>query len=165
MHLISLDFSKAFDMVRHSTLVLKMADLPLPPYIHNWFVEWLTNRQHCTKFQGKISPMLVINASIIQGSGIDPVAFIIDASDLHACHDGDIFSKYADDMHILVPPCNSHTIPHELEKIQEWADNNNLKLNVSKSTEMILHKPGANVHSFQPLPHCLASRESKNLKF
>ena len=110
MHLISLDFSKAYDMVRHSTLVLKLADLPLPSYIHNWFVEWLTNRKHCTKFQGDISPMLVINASMIQGLGIGPVAFVIDASDLHACHDGNIFSKYADDMHILIPPCNSPTI-------------------------------------------------------
>ena len=70
VHLISLDFSKAFDTVRHSTLVLKLADLPLPPYIHNWIVEWLNNRQHCTKFQGKLSSRLVINASIIQGSGI-----------------------------------------------------------------------------------------------
>ena len=156
MHLISLDFSKAFDMVRHSTLVLKLADLPLPSYIHNWFVDWLSNRKHCTKFQGDISPMLVISASITQGSGIGPVAFIIDASDLHACHDGNILSKYADDTHILIRPCNSHTIPQELEKIQEWAEINNLKLNVSKSTEMILYKPGAKVHSFQPPPSPIA---------
>ena len=164
VHLISLDFSKAFDMVRHSTLVLKLADLPLPPYIHNWIVEWLNNRQHCTKFQGKLSSRLVINASIIQGSGIGPVAFIIDASDLHACHDGNIFSKYADDMHVLVPPYNSHTIPHELEKIQEWAGNNNLKLNVSKSTEMILYKPGAYVHSFQPPAPLPGIKRVKELK-
>ena len=77
-----------------------------------------------------------------------PVAFIIDSSVLHAYHNGNIFSKYADDVHILVPPYNSHTIPYELEKIEVWADYNNLKLNVSISTEMSLYKPGANMPSF-----------------
>ena len=112
MHLISLDFSKAFDTVRHHTLVMKLADLPQPACIHNWFVEWLTDRKHCTKFQGEVSPMIVINASVIQGSGLGPVAFIIDASDLHAGHAGNKFCKYADDVYIYWfppnPSCNSH---------------------------------------------------------
>ena len=152
VHLISLDFSKAFDTVRHHTLVMKLADLPLPECIHNWFVEWLTNRKHCTKFQDKVSPMIVINASVIQGSGLGPVAFIIDASDLHASHAGNKFCKYADDMYILVPSCNSHTIPFEMEHIQDWADANNLKLNVAKSTEMILRRPGARAQELPPNP-------------
>ena len=67
-------------------------------------------------------------------------------------------------MHILVPPNNSHTIPHELEKIQEWADNNNLKLNVSKSTEMILYKPGAYVHTSQPPAPLIGIKRVKELK-
>ena len=71
---------------------------------------------------------------------------------------------YFRNMHILVPPYNSHTIPHELEKIQEWADNNNLKLNVSKSTEMILYKPGANVRSFQPPAPLPGIKRVKELK-
>ena len=144
--------AKAFDTVRHHTLVMKLADLPLPACIHNWFVEWLTNRKHCTKFQDKVSPTIVINASIIQGSGLGPVAFIIDASDLHAGHAGNKFCKYADDMYILVPSCNSHTIPLEMEHIQDWADANNLKLNVAKSTEMILRRPGARAQELPPNP-------------
>ena len=115
------------------------AKIPLPACIHNWFVEWLTNRKHCTKFQDKVSPMIVI-------------AFIIDASDLHAGHAGNTFCKYADDMYILVPSCNSHTIPLEMERIQDWADANNLRLNVAKSTEMILRKPGVRAHDLPPNP-------------
>ena len=36
-----------------------------------------------------------------------------------------------------------HTIPAELENIAIWAKNNNLKLNQSKSHEMIVRKPRA----------------------
>ena len=36
---ISLDFSKAFDTVRHSTLLNKFSQLDIPDHIYNWLVE------------------------------------------------------------------------------------------------------------------------------
>jgi len=45
-----LDFSKAFDSVRHSTLFNKYADLDLPDYIYNWLESFFHNRSHCTQF-------------------------------------------------------------------------------------------------------------------
>jgi len=39
---IALDFSKAFDSVRHSTLMEKYAALDLPDNICNWLVDFLT---------------------------------------------------------------------------------------------------------------------------
>ena len=129
VHLISLDYSKAFDTCRHSTFSVKLSDLPIPAKIQNWLVDYLTGRQHCTKFQGSISVMVVINASFVQGSGIGPVAFIIQASDLHPKNPGNYLDKYADDMYLLVPSVNSHLIPEELKYIVEWAAANNLSLN------------------------------------
>ena len=37
---IALDFSKAFDNVRHSTLLNKMADLDIPDHVYNWLVSY-----------------------------------------------------------------------------------------------------------------------------
>jgi hypothetical protein len=37
---ISLDFSKAFDTVRHATLLNKMAELDLPVSVYNWLVSF-----------------------------------------------------------------------------------------------------------------------------
>ena len=141
VHLISLDFSKAFDSVRHSTLIEKIAKFPIPSFAHNWLVEYLSQRQHCTKFNSIISLMLQINASIVQGSRIGPMAYVIDASDLHPVTPDNIFSKYADDTHLLVPSKNSNTIQAELDHVAEWPENNNLKLNTSKTVEIIVHKP------------------------
>ena len=150
VHLISLDYSKAFDTCRHSTFSVKLSDLPIPAKIHNWLVDYLTGRQHCTKYKGSISIMLVINSSFVQGSGIGPVAFIIQASDLHPKHPGNYLDKYADDMYLLVPSVNSQLIPEELRYIAEWAAANNLSLNEKKTAEMVLHKKGTK--GFAPPP-------------
>ena len=45
-----------------------------------------------------------------------------------------------DDFYLIVPSSHSHTIPDELENITDWA-RNNLKLNQSKSHEVIVRKP------------------------
>ena len=82
VHLLALDFSKAFDTVRHSKLLEKSAKLPIQDFAHNWLLDFLEDRQYCTKFNGKISVFLIINASIVQGSGIGPFAYVINVSDL-----------------------------------------------------------------------------------
>jgi len=37
---IALDFSKAFDMVRHVTLLQKLASLDIPDCVYNWLVDY-----------------------------------------------------------------------------------------------------------------------------
>jgi len=141
VHIIALDFSKAFDTVRHHTLTSKLANFPLPDYLHNWIIHNLSDRQHITKSNGKTSSMLPINSSIIQGSGLGPVEFVYTASDLRTIFPTNILCKYADDTYLLVPATNTQTIPQELQHIDDWAKENNLKLNNSKAQEMIVHQP------------------------
>ena len=139
VHIIALDFSKAFDTVRHSTLMDKIAQFPLPDRIYNWLEDYLHQRVHCTKTKSGTSPALGINSSVVQGSAVGPIAFILNASDLKASAQGNILRKYADDTYLICPATNSHTIAAEMTHIAQWADNNNLRLNPTKSTEMIVH--------------------------
>ena len=69
---ISLDFSKAFDTVRHSTLLEKLAQLDIPDKVYNWLVDFFRGHMHSTVYHGRTSALKSINASIIQGSGIGP---------------------------------------------------------------------------------------------
>jgi len=48
VHVIAFDFSKAFDTVRHETMMNKMASLELPDNIYNWLLDFFTCRHHCT---------------------------------------------------------------------------------------------------------------------
>jgi len=82
---------------------------------------------------------LLINASIIQSSALGPVQYVLTASDLHPTSPSNLLCKYADDTYLLVPASNSSSIPQEIQHITNRATANNLKLNNSKSQEMIVH--------------------------
>ena len=163
VHLLALDFSKAFDTVRHSTLLEKSAKLPIQDFAHNWLLDFLEDRQHCTKFNGKTSVFLLINASIVQGSGIGPFAYVINVSDLRVLHDLDELNKYADDSYLIVPSVNSHLVAEELEHISVWAKQNNLTLNVSKTKEMIVRRPRTKLKNPPPCLPGVTRVESMNI--
>jgi hypothetical protein len=141
VHVISLDFSKAFDTARHSSLASKLATLPLPDCIYNWLLNFLSNRQHCTKYDKLISELASINASFVQGSVTGPTSFVINISDLKAIILSNILLKYADDIDLVIPPTNADSIDTELRGIADWAIQNNLVLNYSKSHHMVVRRP------------------------
>ena len=135
---LALDFSKAFDTVRHYTLLQKIGLLDIPDSVYNWFVNFFSERRHSTRYGGDISTMLEINASIIQGSALGPVSYVVNAGDLNTVTPGNRIHKYADDTYILVPASNTQSRIAELDHVEEWAQINNLKLNRAKSTEIVI---------------------------
>ena len=100
--IISLDFAKAFDTVRHSVLARKLSNLEIPDCIYNWLVDFLQDRSHCTRIARRQSTFAPINASVIQGSGLGPSEFIVNASDLHPIHERNKIVKFADDTYLIV---------------------------------------------------------------
>ena len=81
----------------------------IPDPIYNWLVDFFTDRKHCTIFQGLTSEVLDITASIIQGSAIGPVSYVINASDLSTVTPGNSLHKYADDTYIVIPARNAQS--------------------------------------------------------
>ena len=67
---ISLDFSKAFDTVTHSTLLDKFAELLISDEAYNWLVDYFRGHSHSTVYRDQTSILKSINASIIQGLGL-----------------------------------------------------------------------------------------------
>ena len=93
---------------------------------------------------GKQSTWLPISQSIIQGSGVGPILYIIFASDLKTVSDNNKICKYADDTTLLVGELSYVNFETEFNNISEWASRNKLKLNLGKTKELIFHKPRAN---------------------
>jgi len=134
---IAIDFSKAFDTVRHSTLLAKMAQLDISDCAYNWLVDFFNGHSHQTKYGEQISTLKPISASIIQGSAIGPASYVVNASDLQAITDGNTLWKYADDTYLIIPAVNVDSRSAELHNVNDWALANNLKLNLAKSQEII----------------------------
>lgn len=44
--LVSIDYSKAFDSVRHSSLMQKMSVMDLPDNIYSWIANYFEKRGH-----------------------------------------------------------------------------------------------------------------------
>jgi len=130
-----------FDTVRHSTLLEKLAQLDIPDEVYNWFVDFFGGHSHSTVYRGQTSTMKYINASIIQGSGIGPASYVVNAGDLRAITPGNHLIKYADDTYLIVPASNVDSRPEEINNIETWAMTNNLALNRTKSKEIIFIDP------------------------
>jgi len=141
IHLITFDFSKAFNTVGHAPLMSQLSSVGLSDQFYNWMLHFLSDRSHTTKFQSVTSPAAFINAGVVQGSAIGPATFSLCVASYRPKHSGNRGLKYADDFYLIVPSSNSNTISEELDHIQSWASSNNLRLNPSKSTELIVKKP------------------------
>src|ERR1051325_8526309 len=103
VRVIGPDFSKAFDSIRHDTLMNKMAKLDIPDNIYNFILNFFEDHSHCTSFQSSTSSLLSITAGVIQGSAMGPASYVITASDLNTLGKGNELNKYADDTYLIVP--------------------------------------------------------------
>lgn len=113
-------FSKAFGTIRHVTLMKKMAQLKLTDKIFNSIKDVFDNRSHCTKYLVAASIHAIIQACVIQGSGLGPAIYLVTLSDLRPVHSGNRIVKFADIAHLIVglPARNSESRVAELAQIQ-----------------------------------------------
>ena len=134
-----LDFSKAFDTVRHSSLTEKLAQFDLPDNVYNWLADYFNGHSHCTLYCGDLSSLLQITASVIQGSAIGPPSYVVCASDLNPATSGNVVVKFVNDSYIIIPSSNVESRQQEVKHAERWAVNNNLKVNVAKYMEVVFY--------------------------
>ena len=94
-------------------------------------------RSHATLFQGVMSPSATITAGVIQGSVLGPTLFNITASTLTPFSSINKYFKYADGGYLVIPASNATSISSELQHHAAWASQRNLKLNISKTAEIV----------------------------
>ena len=116
----------------------KIAKLPLPSEVFNWFVDFLADGQQRFVFDGQTTNFLRINRGIPQGtvSGRLLLAFFVE--DLKPINSHVRLSKYADDGTLTVPVYEGHgdSSLEEINNIQTWYQQNSMEINLSKTIEM-----------------------------
>ena len=150
------DFSKAFDTVRNSTLLEKLAQLDIPDNVYNWMVDFFDGISHCNQYRGQISSLHQSTASVIQESSVVPATAVVNAADLKVITPGNEMDKFADDSYIIIPAVNSNSRLAEIEHADNWAEENNLKVNPAKYKEVVFYD-NRRKENAQP-PPCTTTR-------
>ena len=100
--LLLIDFSKAFDLVEHPTLLRKLEHYGIRGQALNWFRSYLSDRKQFVSVGSSHSSTKPISFGVPQGSILGPLLFIIYINDLPQISELAKFIMYADDANILI---------------------------------------------------------------
>jgi len=77
MAIIYLDFHKAFDVVSHTKLMLRLSHYSIRGSVLSWLKNVFTGRTHQTKIDNILSDSVNLVSGVVQGSGIGPLMFLV----------------------------------------------------------------------------------------
>ena len=138
---VFLDLAKAFDTVNHEILLRKLDHYGIRGIVHDWFKNYLINRQQIVKYKLVKSDSMTIKCGVPQGSVLGPLLFLIYMNDISKCSKILSFILFADDTNLFYSHKNADvlikTMNQELRKITSWLFVHKLSLNVKKTHFMI----------------------------
>ena len=146
---VFLDLKRAFDVCYHQILIKKLAKIGLSGHTLNWFKSYLSNRTQRVLISGELSDPRPIDISVLQGSILGPILFLIMINDLPYSSDF-ITYLFADDTQGLLTgkdlPSLIDKVNGELKKLSEWFKANKIKVNTSKTKFIIFHPKGKKIN-------------------
>lgn len=143
--LVLLDHSKAFDMVDHNIMCIKLQNMfNFSRASTRLLSSYLSDRRQSVFLQNRFSRPLQVSKGVPQGSILGPLLFTMYINDLveHLR-----FSKahlYADDVQIYISTDRSNIdhcirkLNEDLKRIHSWATGNGLCINPNKSKCMVI---------------------------
>ena len=82
-----MDLRKAFDLVDHNILFLKLEKYGIRGAALNWFKSYLKDRVQYVMVNGSLSEFFtLLNIAVPQGSILGPILFLIYINDLFNCN-------------------------------------------------------------------------------
>ena len=143
---IYIDFSKAFDTVKHDILLSKLQHYGIRGIINDWFRDYLTNRTQSTKISDKFSSPQHIQYGVPQGSALGPLLFLLYVNDIANIFENTKSILFADDATLYTTGENLrdliYTANTDLHTFHTWCVSNRLTVNFNKTFYMLFtNKP------------------------
>ena len=134
MRQLLVDYSKAFDVIDHATLLTELGCLGLHASIFRWICNFLTGRAQAVKAMGLLTKFLAKREAL---SGLGPMLCIALARKLEALSKQNALSSYAEDTSLLAPQHTDCTIEQEFAHVVDWSTKNKLTINENKTQEIM----------------------------
>lgn len=137
---VFLDLSKAFDMVYHQLLLLKLDGYGIRGVANDFFRSYLTERSQYVSVGGAESGLLQVSRGVPQGSVLGPLLFLIYMNDISSLQLKAELFLFADDTVLLFSSdsiennCDMAEI--DLMSVQRYFSANGLNLNADKTKMM-----------------------------
>ena len=151
--LVFVDYSKAFDLINHDILLVKLRSYRFPDNVVKLLQSYLLNRKQCVTVNNSTSSQLTLTNGVPQGSILGPLLFLIFVNDLpEAVGSDSTIHAYADDT-TFKASANIDNAPLELErrlqeymdKLSKWSSENGMVLNAVKTNALLI--TGKRLHS------------------
>jgi len=101
---IYVDYKKAYDLVWHKGLIVKLWRMQMPLEVLKILINWLENRSAYITFGNKKSETFRIHIGLPQGSSLSPYIFIVYHADLISNTEAFSTHIFADDLSVLIAP-------------------------------------------------------------
>ena len=161
--IIFFDFSKAFDVVSHDILILKLYDLGIRGQVLQWISDFLIGRTMQVEVSGIQSAPRQVLSGVPQGSVLGPVLFLIYVNNI-ANSLSSQYKVFADDikMYCTIPYSSpaaysaaSSVCQSDIDKLHAVGSSWGLSMNSSKCVVMRFKGRGINL----PPPHYMLNQE------
>ena len=137
VHIVLLDYAKAFDHVDANILLSKLQDLEIPDCLLRWVEAFLMERRQRVKIGNTFSDWLNIWGTVPQGTLLGVMCFLCLINDLSTPSNT---IKYVDDTTIyeVSNDPTDKTLQTSIDVALSWSAKTNMKINSSKTKEMLV---------------------------
>ena len=139
VHVLLLDYSKAFDRINGNILLQKLEDYNIPEFLILWVESFLSERSQQVKIGNSRSSWTDIWGNVPQGTLLGIMLFLIMINDLETCCPS---VKFVDDSTIYeLGSFNQKSITSlqvATNEADSWSDKNYMNINSKKTKEMFI---------------------------
>ena len=138
---IFMDLSKAFDVMDHSILKIKLEHYGFRGKFLDFLMSFLMQRKYYVHVNGHRSDIKTVNIGVPQGSTLGPLLFLIFINDMKNCSRILKFIQFADDTTLLFSSSDikilNEILEREANKVILWFNANKLIINLTKTNCMM----------------------------
>ena len=135
-HIISFDFSKAFDKVPHSLMLQKLHAYSFKNKVCSWTEEWLRDRVSVVSVNGSRSGKFSVRSGVLQGSVLRLLLYLLFIKDIPNRVKLSQCRLYADDTLLCSTNPKQDDLQHDVDELVLWAYKLGMTFNPLKCSHM-----------------------------